>query len=106
MSDTYEYENEDGKNYKIILNIEETNFLHINIIYDLENDIYSSSYYIQNLKEKLFQFNILKTIQDFKNCCIENITKKNLLLNHLIKVLLIQYGKYSQMIIQKMKLLH
>ena len=36
MSDTYEYANEDGKNYKIILNIEETNFLHINIIYDLE----------------------------------------------------------------------
>ena len=80
MSDTYDYISEDGKNYKIILNIQDDNFLHINIIYGLDNNIYSSSYFLDNLKEKLIQFNILKTIQDFKNCCIDNITKKKLII--------------------------
>ena len=78
MTDTYDYINEDGKNYKIIFSIQDVNFLHINIIDGINNDIYTSSYYLDNLNEKFIHIIFFKTIKDFLKCCIDNILKKPL----------------------------
>ena len=75
MTDTYDYINEDGKNYKIIFSIQDVNFLHINIIDGINNDIYSSSYYLDNLNEKFNNIFLFKTIKDFQNYYIDNIKK-------------------------------
>ena len=82
MSDTtFDYVGEDSKNYKIIIGTTKDGDLFINI-FGVQNsaDIYSSNYFLSNLNEKFNNIIKLKTINDFKTLCEENIKKKTLIL--------------------------
>ena len=84
MSDSYEYISEDKKTYKIkftIIEKDEINQLILSFIDKSEkNNSYSSNYQVIDLNEKFGKTIQFKTINDFKECLIQNIKKKLLVL--------------------------
>ena len=81
MADIFDYTGEDSKNYKVIIETPNDEDLFLSIIRNPNNDIYSSSYYLNNLNEKFLNVTKFKAIKDFKLCLFENIKGKHLILN-------------------------
>lgn len=81
MSETsFEYTGEDKQKYQIILEVTNDNYFILTIIEQKNREVYSSTYFLNNLNDKLGHIIKLKTIKDFEACCKENIKKKLLVL--------------------------
>ena len=80
MEQDFKYVGEDKKNYLLNIVLEEDNYLTLTIKGVEANDIFSSSYNLDNLKAKFEGILNLKDIKDFMKILEKNITKKSLVL--------------------------
>ena len=80
MESIYNYSGEDGNKYIIKIVLEEDDMLSIYIKGGEINEIFSSSYILENLNEKFEKIISCKEISDFKKILEKNINKKTLIL--------------------------
>ena len=80
MESIYNYSGEDGNKYIIKIVLEEDDSLSIYIKGGEINEIFSSSYILENLNEKFEKIISCKEISDFKKILEKNINKKTLIL--------------------------
>ena len=80
MESIYNYSGEDGNKYIIKIVLEEDDMLSIYIKGGEINEIFSSSYILENLNEKFEKIISCKEISDFKKILEKNINKKILIL--------------------------
>lgn len=80
MDSAHNYVGTDGKKYSIKIVIEEDNNLTLTLKGTEVDDIYSSSYNLENLNEKFENVIYFKDISDFKKILEKNISKQALLL--------------------------
>ena len=80
MDSAHNYVGTDGKKYSIKIVIEEDNNLTLTLKGTEVDDIYSSSYNLENLNEKFENVIYFKDISDFKKILEKNIIKQALLL--------------------------
>ena len=80
MDSAHNYVGTDGKKYSIKIVIEEDNTLTLTLKGMEVDDIYSSSYNLENLNEKFENVIYFKDISDFKKILEKNISKQALLL--------------------------
>lgn len=80
MDSAHNYVGTDGKKYSIKIVIEEDNNLTLTLKGTEVDDIYSSSYNLENLNEKFENVIYFKDISDFKKILEKNISKQALIL--------------------------
>ena len=80
MESIYNYSGEDGNKYIIKIVLEEDDMLSIYIKGGEINEIFSSSYILENLNEKFEKIISCKEISDFKKILEKNINKTTLIL--------------------------